>query len=185
MPKITHKSTPKIILTNGAVAFLRRNDDYLLMKRSANRRVAPDVWSGVGGHMEREEINDPEVTCLREIFEETGITASQIFDLTLRYLIIRRYGDTIRQSYIYFGQTNADPVITTDEGELYWISEDKLLDRKYTVTFTAMLKHYLTTPDSERIVIGVAENVNGQGHMVWTALEDFEVVVPSEQSVTN
>lgn len=35
-----------ITLTNGAAAFLRHGDKYLLMKRAPNRKVAPDVWSG-------------------------------------------------------------------------------------------------------------------------------------------
>jgi len=40
--------------------------------------------------------------------------------------------------------------------------------------FTQMLRHYLTTPDAERVVVGVAENHNGACSMVWSAIEDFE-----------
>lgn len=38
-----------ITLSNGASAFLKRENDYLLMKRAPNRKIAPDVWSAVGG----------------------------------------------------------------------------------------------------------------------------------------
>jgi len=166
-----------ITLSNGAAAFLRRGDEYLLMKRAPNRKVAPDVWSGVGGHMECGELNNPQATCLREIEEETGIVSAQIHDLTLRYIIIRRYGDTIRQTYVYFGETDAEYADKTDEGKLYWIHENELLNREYTATFAAMLRHYLTTPDAERVVVGVAENDGGKCRMVWAAIEDFEAEV--------
>lgn len=166
-----------ITLSNGAAAFLRHRDKYLLMKRAANRRVAPDVWSGVGGHMERDELNDPQATCLREVWEESGITSEQIRDLTLRYIIVRRYRDTIRQTYIYFGETDAEPVDKTDEGKLYWVSESELLDRTYTATFTAMIEHYLTMPDDKRVIVGVAENDNGKCRMIWSAIEDFDMEV--------
>lgn len=166
-----------INLSNGAAAFLRHGDKYLLMKRAANRRVAPNVWSGVGGHMERDELNDPEATCLREVWEESGITAELIHNLTLRYIIIRRYRDTIRQTYIYFGETDAEAVDKTDEGKLYWIPESELLNRTYTATFAAMIGHYLKTPDSKRVIVGVAENDNGKCSMVWSAIEDFEAEV--------
>lgn len=75
-----------ITLSIATAAFLKRGSDYLLMKRAPNRKVAPGVWSGVGGHMECDELNNPQKTCLREVLEETGITKEQIQDLKLRYL---------------------------------------------------------------------------------------------------
>jgi 8-oxo-dGTP diphosphatase len=161
-------------LSNAAFAFLRDGDKYLLMKRAADRRVSPDVWHGVGGRMEPDELNDPRAACLREVWEESGITAEQIRDLTLRYIIIRRYRDTIRQTYVYFGETNAEAVDKTDEGKLSWIPESELLNRTYTVTFAAMLEHYRTMPDSGRVIVGVAVNNGGKCRMVWSAIEDFE-----------
>jgi 8-oxo-dGTP diphosphatase len=166
-----------ITLSNGAAAFLRRGNEYLLMKRAYNRKVAPGVWSAVGGHMEKEELNDPQSACLREIEEETGITAAQLNNLTLRYIIIRRYRDTVRQTYIYFGETDAEPKIKTDEGDLYWIPEKEILNREYSATFKAMLEHYLTSPDTKRVIVGVAENDNRKCRMVWSAIEDFDTEV--------
>ncbi|MDR3121111.1 MAG: NUDIX hydrolase [Clostridiales bacterium] len=164
-----------ITLSNVASAFLKRGDEYLLMKRADNRKFLPGVWSSIGGKLETYELNDPQAACLREVQEETGITADQIRNLTFRYVILRRYCDTIRQNYIYFGDTDAEPTIETDEGELHWISENELLDRTYTATFAAMLEHYLTTPDTERLLVGVAENDNGSCRMVWSEIQDFDV----------
>jgi 8-oxo-dGTP diphosphatase len=79
-----------INLSIGAAAFLKRGDEYLLMKRADNRKIAPGVWSAVGGKLETYELNDPQAACLREVQEETGITAVQIYNLKLRYVIVRR-----------------------------------------------------------------------------------------------
>ncbi|MCL2058168.1 MAG: NUDIX hydrolase [Oscillospiraceae bacterium] len=151
------------------------NGKYLLLRRADNRSIAPGVWSGVGGHMEANEINDPLSACYREIEEETGIHKDQIKFLDLRYIITRRSKDEIRQSYIYFGETTQTEVIQTDEGELSWVSENELLNREYTKTFTAMLEHYISRKVGDRMVyVGVAMNNNGMLKMNWSQCEDFE-----------
>ena len=166
----------KIILQNSAGAFLKQNGHYLLMKRSPDRKIAPDVWSCVGGHSEPDEINDPMAACLREIHEETGISKDHIFSLELRYIIVRRAKNAIRQNYVYFGETDVSGIIDTKEGTLHWIHEKDLLNREFTKTFEAMLKHYINMPDKQkRVVVGVAENHFGKLNMTWSVVEDFEM----------
>ena len=165
----------KIILQNGAGAFLKNDGKYLLMLRSSNREIAPNVWSCIGGHMETYELNDPMETCLREIKEETGISKENIFDLELRYIIIRQYKNIIRQNYIYFGETNVTTLLETNEGTLYWISENELLKKEYTKTYMEMIRHYILTPDPNgKPIIGVAGKHSGKLKMSWAILEDFE-----------
>jgi len=164
-----------IILRNGVAAFLKNDGKYLLMKRAENRAYNPGFWSGVGGHMEPREINDPCRACYREIEEETGIAESKINSLELLYIIIRRSRDEIRQNYIYFGETAQTGVIQTDEGKLFWIPADELLNREYTKTFAAMLEHYVKRDKHDRAVyVGVAENDGGKLRMNWSKCEDFE-----------
>ncbi len=164
-----------ITLQDTAAAFLKRDGKYLLMKRATGRKIAPNVWSCVGGHIEAEELNDPLSACLREIFEETGITREHIYNLELRYIIIRRHKDVIRQNYVYFGETDMSEFINTEEGELYWIPDSEFLDREFTKPFEAMLRHFASTPDKQwRVIVGVAENSGGMLQMNWSAVEDFE-----------
>ncbi len=165
----------RIILQNSAGIFLRRNGYYLLMKRSPKKKIAPGVWSCVGGHFEADELNDPLAACLRETREETGIPADRVFNPELRYIIIRRKENIIRQIYIYFGETDISEVKNNDEGTLHWIPEAELLNREFSKTFEAMLWHYKNTPVVDRLVVGVAENADGTLRMNWSVAEDFEL----------
>ena len=165
----------KIILQTGAGAFLKNKGKYLLMLRSSNRKIAPNVWSCIGGHMEAGELNDPMETCLREINEETGIARENIYNLKLRYIIIRLLKNTIRQNYIYFGETDITELAETEEGTLHWIGENELPEREFTKTYTEMMRHFIETPDpKERIVVGTAGRKSGKLKMNWAILKDFE-----------
>jgi 8-oxo-dGTP diphosphatase len=164
-----------ITLRNGAAAFLKNNGKYLLIKRSKTRRIAPGFWSSIGGHMEPDEINDPYRACYREIYEESGITQASIHKLELLYIITRKAQSEIRLFYIFFGETSQTDIIQTDEGELLWVPEEELLNREYTKTFEAMLRHYMQrSPDDRALYVGVAGNDNRKLQMSWSKLEDFE-----------
>lgn len=165
----------KIILQNFANAFLINNGNYLIMKRSPNKKLIPNKWAGIGGHIEPDEMNDPISACLREVYEETGITKEHIFNLRLKYIILRRAKNIIRQNYVYFGETDVTDIVGNDEGTLHWIDEPELLNKDFTQTFKEMLKHYfLADKYEERVIIGVAENTNGKLKMNWSVIEDFE-----------
>jgi len=164
-----------ITLRNGTAAFLNNQGNYLLMNRADNRKIAPGVWSGIGGHIEPHEINTPLSACYREIEEESGITRDKISSLELLYIITRRSKDEIRQSYIYFGETDQTELIQTDEGELFWIPRGELLKREYTKTFSAMLEHYTGRDKGDHaLYVGVADDNNGELQMNWARCEDFE-----------
>ena len=167
---------PMIKLRSGTAAFLKNGGDVLLLKRSQGKKIAPGMWSGVGGHMERHELDNPLATCYREVEEESGIVRDDIHGLALLYVIVRKVKDyEIRQSYIYFGETTRRDVVQTDEGELHWVPESELLNREYTQSFTAMLRHYSARdPQDTAVYVGVAGNDNGKLAMTWTRCEDFE-----------
>lgn len=80
---------------------------------------------------------------MREIYEETRITENDIDDLKLIYIILQRVKNEIKVFYIYFGNSTKREVIDTDEGKLYWIPKDELLNREFTDTIRIALIHYL------------------------------------------
>lgn len=163
-----------ITLKNYVCAFLENNGDYLLMKRADDRDFNPGFWSGVGGKIESDELNDPFSACMREIGEETGIKNESIETLALRYIIIRRHKDVVRQSYIYFGKVDTRKFAETDEGLLCWIPKAELCEKKYTSTYAEMMKHYLSSfSDHNNVFVGTAENADGKLSMHWSKIEDF------------
>jgi len=165
-----------ITLRNTATAFLQNNGRYLLSKRKQSCDVAPGLWTDVGGHLEPRELNDPRAACLREIEEEAGILRDRIESLELLYVIVRRRGNEIRQSYIYFGETTQENIAQNDEdSDLFWIDTRELQNRAYTKTFAAMMAHRASRrPDDSALYIGVADDNNGQFTIRWARCEDWE-----------
>lgn len=156
-------------------AFLRNNDEFLMMHRSNERKLAAGLWAGIGGHLEPDEINDPEKACIREIYEETGIENKDITNMRLKYIILRRSKAEIRIQYIYFGDTSARVVGETDEGELFWIKKDELMERQLSQTTTMTLKHYFSYGmDIEDVMVGTVSAEHNKPVMNWVPLQDWE-----------
>lgn len=164
-----------IKLRTTATAYLMHNGSFLMMKRSDTRKFAPGIWAGVGGHLEPDEVNDPQSACLREVFEETGIYREHLSQLGLRYVILRRSADEIRVQYIFFANSDTREVITTDEGELHWISESDLLCRDLSVTTRASLDHFLQHGrNTKEVYVGTVSAEGGKPITHWNAVEDWE-----------
>ena len=167
-----------ITLRNMVVAFIKNDDSWLLMKRADNRSFHPNLISGIGGHIEQNEINNPAEAIYREIEEETGIEKCSIDSLNLLYILLRRKGDEIYQSYIYFGNTNKSELIGTDEGELEWVKTKELLQKEFSVTYSVMLKHYLNRnkKNEKTLYIGVATEKEHEHSMKIVFIKglDFE-----------
>jgi 8-oxo-dGTP diphosphatase len=158
-----------------ATSYLINNDDFLMMERSNTKKFAPGVWAGVGGHLEPEEINDPQRACIREIYEETGIEEKDIRDLNLKYMILRRSKDEIRTQYVYIGNTSKRQVINTDEGKLFWINKDSLLERKLSVTTKMTLKHYLEHgAEISDVLVGTVSAKENNPEISWIPIQDWE-----------
>lgn len=88
-----------------------------MLKRSENKKIAPGLWACIGGHVEADEYINPEISCLREISEETGITVGQVDNLRLRYILIRQKGAEINQHYIFFGESSTRNIAQCEEDE--------------------------------------------------------------------
>ncbi|MGJ3240480.1 MAG: NUDIX hydrolase [Anaerolineae bacterium] len=58
------------------LCFVTNDDDVLLMKRASHKRVFPNQYNGLGGHIERDE--DPLTGARREIKEESGLDVHNV-----------------------------------------------------------------------------------------------------------
>ncbi|NHN30081.1 NUDIX domain-containing protein [Paenibacillus agricola] len=159
-----------------ATAMLFHNNELLMMKRSPTRTLSPGMWAAVGGHVEPAEISSPRNACLREIYEETGLLEEDIIDLKLQYILLRLNQQEVRQQFIYTAQTTRKDVLQTEEGDLYWIPRDQVLQRDIPFIYHSLLEHYFLHGSAEHIWVGTAGyNQQAEPEVHWTALVDPEM----------
>ncbi|MFP4324125.1 MAG: NUDIX hydrolase [Anaerolineales bacterium] len=92
-------------------------DDVLLMKRGPHKRVFPNRYNGLGGHIERDE--DPLRAAVREIREEAGIEVS---NPRLRGVINIDAGQPGGiMLFVVTAQARSRAVGECDEGTLEWV----------------------------------------------------------------
>ena len=158
-----------------AAAFLFKGDHVIMMQKSRSF-VDGEFWTGLGGHLEEEELGWPSRACIREIFEESGIREEQIIDLQLRYILLRLKETEIRQQYIYFGRTDCEQLLQSEEGELHWIHRDQLSELRLSRIVAFMLEDYLKDPECGEIRVGtITAGMDGQPAMQWSQLRDPNV----------
>ena len=163
-------------LRNLTTIYIFNEDNVLLIQRTGSRVFKGTLWSGIGGHFDCDEMNDPIKCILRELYEETGIQKDDITNLKLRYITTRKADKEIRQQYIFFANmknTNKN-IIACDEGEISWINTEDLFNRKMSFTNSECLKHYFEEGFKDDTIYSGAVNVNdGKPNMNWVALKDF------------
>lgn len=99
------------------LCFVTNGDAVLLMRRAAHKRVFPNRYNGVGGHIERDE--DPFTSAKREILEETGLS---VHDLKLRAVYNIDAGETTGIIlFVFTALADQRAVTANDEGTLHWI----------------------------------------------------------------
>jgi len=104
------------------LCFVLNGDAVLLMKRAPHKRIFPNRYNGVGGHIERDE--DPLTSARREILEETGL---QIRDLRLHIVYNIDAGEaTGIMLFVFTAQADQREVVANAEGTLYWIPRSEV-----------------------------------------------------------
>lgn len=134
----------QIRLRSMTAMYIYSQGKYLMLYRIGSRVVEPS-WCGIGGHFEKEEMNDPRSCVLRELAEEVGLPEQSLEDLRLRYVTLRLKNGEIRQNYYYFARLRQgfSAELQSDEGKVKWIEEEKLLSLDMPLTAAQMLTHYM------------------------------------------
>jgi len=119
------------------LCFVMNGSDVLLMKRSPHKRIFPNRYNGVGGHIERNE--DPLSSAHREILEETGL---EVHDLLLRAVYnIDANQETGIVLFLFTAQSDSRNVSANDEGTLHWIPRDSILQYDLVEDLPFILPH--------------------------------------------
>ena len=75
------------LLRNMTSIYLYDDDNRVLLLYRVGSRVVNNAYIGTaGGHFEKEELNDAKKCVLRELYEEVGLTVSDIEEPKLRYV---------------------------------------------------------------------------------------------------
>jgi 8-oxo-dGTP diphosphatase len=125
------------------LCFVTNGDDVLLMRRAPHKRVFPNQYNGVGGHIERDE--DPFSSAKREILEETGLAVS---DLQLRAVYNIDAGETTGiVLFVFTAASSSREVIANDEGTLHWIPRNNVTQFDLVEDLPMILPRVLEMPD--------------------------------------
>jgi 8-oxo-dGTP diphosphatase len=100
--------------------FLRRGDSFLLIRGAADKKVWPNKYNGIGGHIERGE--DMLSSAARELREEAGVDA----DLWLCGTVLVDAGEIGIGLYVLAGEVVGGAVKPSAEGIPEWIDFERL-----------------------------------------------------------
>ena len=108
-----------------ANVFVRKDDKFLLLKRSPLETIAPNIVHPIGGKLDANE--DPLVAAQRELLEEAGITVTNI---KLKAVVLEIHPDEITpENWLIFhftGDYSGGTLTTTEEGDFVYLSADEI-----------------------------------------------------------
>jgi 8-oxo-dGTP diphosphatase len=105
--------------------FLLFEGQWLLLRRSPHKRFLPDLYTGLGGRVEADELGDLRRSVLREMTEETGLTEADLEHLTLRRLLTHnRPGEPLTVLFYFTAELKHYALPSCTEGTLKWVKPE-------------------------------------------------------------
>ncbi|MBE6901065.1 MAG: NUDIX domain-containing protein [Ruminococcaceae bacterium] len=142
---------------------------YLLYRQGGS--VVSDCYTGTaGGHFEPHELNDARACVLRELYEETGLSESDISDLRMRYITLRLKNGEVRQNYYFFAELKEPAELKSSEGEIRCFSREELSALPMPESAYQMLTHYLAEGCETDLLYSGAHTQRG---MIFAPLTEF------------
>ena len=122
--------------------FIRKDDKYLVMRRSPLKKYAPDVVHPVGGKVDLGE--NPYTAAVREVAEEAGVA---VRNMRLEAVIqeIKPIKDEPYNWLVFHFSADykSGEVISAEEGELIWLTPDEIRNETLFPTVRLIIDHIL------------------------------------------
>lgn len=152
-------------------AFLEFDGKFLMMHRAKEKKKYPNIWVGVGGKIELNEMFNPILACYREIYEETNIKQEKIEGLKLKYIIILKKMNVLVFRYIFFGKSLQNKFINCNEGNLKWINKKDILNLSLEHHYEPMFKHFFScSGKNNEVFLGKSLK---SGEVTFSLLSDY------------
>ncbi|MFC2028462.1 NUDIX domain-containing protein [Chloroflexota bacterium] len=116
--------------------FIRKDDSFLLLKGSSDKKIWANRYNGVGGHIERDE--DVRTAAQRELLEETGLSTK----LELKGILTVDPGGYIGVGiFVFTGDYTSGIIKQSVEGDLHWVEMKDMKDLPLVEDVRIILKH--------------------------------------------
>lgn len=129
-----------------ANVFIRKDGKYLLMKRSPDKKYAPNKIHPFGGKMDKDE--NPYVGAVREVGEEVGI---EIENLKLEAVIYEQMPDkNLKANWMVFyfsADYKSGKVIKSEEGVVVYLTADEIKESDLFPSVKVIIDHILNKND--------------------------------------
>lgn len=108
--------------------FVKKDGKYLMLHRSPNKRIMPDVWMAPGGHR---EFNEGLFACARrEVKEETGLEIKNLKVIATGNAYLQ---DLDQEFFFHFVEADfagGEVIPEPENGELVWLTPAEMLEKK-------------------------------------------------------
>ncbi|MDD5146348.1 MAG: NUDIX domain-containing protein [Candidatus Pacebacteria bacterium] len=143
--------------------FVRKDDQYLLLRRSSEKKFAPNVVHPIGGKLDPNE--NPYLGAQRELLEEAGIKVSNM-KLEAVILELSPHKKEMDNNWLIFhfsADYDSGELITTDEGEFVWLKADDIIKQDLFPSVRQIIENILNPDDG---TIFATFEYNGDGKII-------------------
>lgn len=126
-----------------ANVFIRKGAEYLVLRRSALKRYAPNYVHPVGGKVDINE--NPHAAAIREVYEESGLRVKNMRLEAVLLEVLPEKDEPYNWLIFHFSADyDSGKLQQTEEGELIWLKADEIKKQKLFPSVALIIDHILS-----------------------------------------